>query len=158
LASAIIVLPAALRDALARRLRHDARRLDEAVHVGARVGLEHRLDRAEGVEDGQNAWNYLRELAASHTEATIRQAVACVITDIEMPEMDGFNLTRQIRAHPVLKDLPVVLFSSLVSKDNEKKGRQVGATAQISKPKWSELTVALTEVLDQVLNAPAAQG
>jgi two-component system, chemotaxis family, chemotaxis protein CheV len=106
-------------------------------------------------EDGQDAWNHLHQLANNRTKETIGELVACVITDIEMPQMDGFNLTRQIRSHPVLCDLPVILFSSLVSKDNEKKGAQVGATAQISKPKWSELTAALTGVLNEVLGTPA---
>lgn len=101
--------------------------------------------------DGQEAWDYLRQTAAEHTPESIRQAVSCVITDIEMPRMDGFNLTKQIRENAVLKDLPVILFSSLVSKDNEKKGKQVGATAQVSKPKWDELSATLLNVLGQVM-------
>jgi two-component system, chemotaxis family, chemotaxis protein CheV len=101
--------------------------------------------------DGQEAWDYLAHLAANTAADEIRQAAAGVITDIEMPRMDGFSLTKRIREHAVLKDLPVILFSSLVSKDNEKKGMQVGATAQISKPRWDELADALLEVLERVV-------
>ena len=74
-----------------------------------------------------------------------------MVSDIEMPRMDGFTLTRRIREHAVLRELPVILFSSLISKDNEKKGKQVGATAQISKPQWEDLTATLTHVLAEVV-------
>jgi two-component system chemotaxis response regulator CheV len=47
--------------------------------------------------------------------------------------------------------LPVILFSSLISKDNEKKGQQVGATAQVSKPRWDELAESLIEILERVM-------
>lgn len=120
------------------------RMLDDAL---AQAGYENRL----GFSDGQEAWDYLGELAQSHSTTTIRKSVAGVISDIEMPRMDGFSLTRRIRENSVLKDLPVVLFSSLISKDNEKKGRQVGATAQISKPRWEELTDTLVNVLGEVV-------
>jgi two-component system, chemotaxis family, chemotaxis protein CheV len=101
--------------------------------------------------DGQEAWDYLANLAGNKTPEDIRQSVAGIITDIEMPRMDGFRLTKCIRENAVLKDLPVILFSSLVSKDNEKKGIQVGATAQISKPRWEELAESLIEVLKEVV-------
>lgn len=103
--------------------------------------------------DGQEAWGYLDGVAAANTPDTIRQVVAGVITDVEMPRMDGFNLTKRIRENAVLKDLPVILFSSLVSRDNEKKGRQVGATAQVSKPKWDDLSSTLLKVIGQVVSA-----
>ena len=100
--------------------------------------------------DGQEAWNYLQDVARQNTSDSIRQSLSAIITDVEMPRMDGFRLTKKIREDQVLKDLPVILFSSLVSKDNEKKGRQVGATAQISKPKWEELSSTLLAVLGEV--------
>ncbi len=103
--------------------------------------------------DGQEAWDYLQEIARQNTPDSIRQSLSAIITDVEMPRMDGFSLTKKIREHQVLKDLPVILFSSLVSKDNEKKGRQVGATAQISKPKWEELSSTLLDVLGDVTQA-----
>lgn len=103
--------------------------------------------------DGQEAWDYLASLAEASSPETVRQSVAGIITDVEMPRMDGFSLTKRIRENPVLKDLPVILFSSLVSKDNQKKGQQVGATAQVSKPKWEDLSATLVEVLGQVVCA-----
>ena len=98
-------------------------------------------------------WDYLQEGARWNTSDSIRQSLSAIITDVEMPRMGGFSLTKRIRQDQVLKDLPVVLFSSLVSKDNEKKGRQVGATAQISKPNWDELSDTLLDVLGKVMQA-----
>ncbi len=72
-----------------------------------------------------------------------------VISDIEMPRMDGFTLTRNIREHPVLKDVPIVLFSSIVSRDNEKKGEQVGADAQIAKGNYRDLVATLAGIIRQ---------
>ena len=65
--------------------------------------------------------------------------------------MDGFHLTKRIRENAALQAVPVVLFSSLISKDNEKKGKQVGATAQVSKPRWEDLAATLTQLLDEVI-------
>jgi two-component system, chemotaxis family, chemotaxis protein CheV len=101
--------------------------------------------------DGLEAWEYLTQLAGENFAEDIQQSVAAVITDIEMPRMDGFHLTKCIRENSVLQNLPVILFSSLISKDNEKKGMQVGATAQISKPRWDELADALLECLQEIV-------
>ena len=57
-----------------------------------------------------------------------------ILSDIEMPQMDGLHLTSKIKNDPELKDVPVVLFSSLITKDNFRKGVSVGANAQVSKP------------------------
>jgi two-component system chemotaxis response regulator CheV len=125
--------------ALIRRMMTDA--LEAAGYTDVRVFV-----------DGEDAWRYLRELADRSSPTSIRQAIGGVITDIEMPQMDGFTLTKKIREHPVLKDVPVILFSSLISKDNEKKGIQVGATAQVSKPKWEELSLTLMEILGKIVS------
>ena len=62
-----------------------------------------------------------------------------VISDIEMPQMDGHHLTKLIKEDPVLKKLPVILFSSLITEEMKIKGRQLGADAQISKPEIASL-------------------
>jgi two-component system chemotaxis response regulator CheV len=104
-----------------------------------------------GFTDGQEAWDYLNRLAGESPTVGINKRVSCVISDIEMPRMDGFHLTRKIREHAALQTVPVVLFSSLISKDNEKKGKQVGATAQVSKPRWEDLASTLTKLLDEMI-------
>ena len=105
----------------------------------------------QGFADGLEAWQCLEQLAQEHTAETIRSVCAGVVSDIEMPRMDGFTLTRKIRDNSVLKDLPVVLFSSLISKDNAKKGMQVGATAQVSKPRWEDLSTTLMDAIGEVV-------
>jgi len=65
--------------------------------------------------------------------------IDAIISDIEMPRMDGLALTRRIKSDPKLSGVPVVLFSSLVSEDNLKKGRQVGADVQIPKPAVADM-------------------
>ncbi len=109
--------------------------------------LEDGFADVKGFPDGQTAWDHLAKLAEGETPDTIRSKVGALITDIEMPGMDGFNLTRRVRQHPVLKDVPIIIFSSLVSKDNKKKGLQVGANAQVAKPHYDELTKQLQMIL-----------
>ncbi|MEQ8790716.1 MAG: chemotaxis protein [Pirellulaceae bacterium] len=102
----------------------------------------------QGFPDGHDAWNHLLSVVAETSNpAELSQRVACLITDVEMPRCDGLSLTRRVREHNLLKDLPVVVFSSLVSRDNEKKGMQVGATAQVSKPKYKELIQTIEKIL-----------
>lgn len=92
-----------------------------------------------GFVDGQAAWEYLESVAEDATTDTIREKVGILITDIEMPRMDGFSLAKHVRMHPVLGSLPIVIFSSLVSRDNEKKGQQVGVDIQVPKPRYGQL-------------------
>jgi len=84
----------------------------------------------EAYPDGQACWDAISQGG---------RPVDVVISDIEMPRMDGLHLTRRIRAHAPLADVPVILFSSLISDDNANKGRAVGATAQVPKPELQEI-------------------
>ena len=103
----------------------------------------------KGFADGQDVWDYIAPLAENSTAEEIRNKVSCIITDIEMPRMDGLNLTKTVREHPVLADVPVIVFSSIATKDNEKKGLQVGATVQVSKPHYDDLVATVGRVLDE---------
>ena len=70
------------------------------------------------------------------------------MSDIEMPQMDGYTLTKNIKNHADLSRLPVILFSSLISKGLYHKGEAVKADDQITKPEFNELTgraIALVE-------------
>ncbi len=103
-----------------------------------------------GFPDGQDAWEYLTELTEKSTVESIREKVACIVTDVEMPRMDGLSLTKKIRQDPILSSVPVVVFSSIATKDNQKKGIQVGASAQVSKAKYDELVEAIHQLLGTV--------
>lgn len=94
-------------------------------------------------ENGHEALNYLEEIVASGKKVT--DEVQMVITDIEMPKMDGHHLTKKIREHEDLKELPVIIFSSLITDDLRHKGEVVGATEQVSKPEIVELVKRIDE-------------
>ncbi|MBA2874184.1 chemotaxis protein [Thermaerobacillus caldiproteolyticus] len=91
----------------------------------------------EFFENGEDALHYLQSIVNEGTP--IEHEVQLVITDIEMPQMDGHHFTKRIREDDKLKHLPVVIFSSLITDDLRHKGEQVGATAQVSKPEIGEL-------------------
>ncbi len=93
--------------------------------------------------DGQEAWDKLEEDVKKHG----RVAYDILISDIEMPRIDGLHLTKQLKNHPQMKHLPVVIFSSLVSNDNEKKCAAVGADAQITKPQLDQLVALIDQLV-----------
>ena len=84
---------------------------------------------------GKEAWDKLQELAdqaAMAGKPAVDQIVA-ILSDIEMPDMDGFTLTKHIRHDSRLAHLPVILHSSLTGNCNVDKGKAVGATDYITK-------------------------
>jgi two-component system chemotaxis response regulator CheV len=97
-------------------------------------------------ENGALAWNYLEEIARDHGDR-LSEEIQLVITDIEMPQMDGHHLTRRIKEHPLLKQLPVVIFSSLITDELLHKGEIVGADAQLSKPDYLKLAQTLDKLI-----------
>ena len=86
--------------------------------------------------NGQEAWDIISECIE---RKTLKEHVKAVITDIEMPIMDGHRLTRLIKENDETKDIPVVIFSSLVNEEMMRKGEALGADAQISKPEIGKL-------------------
>ena len=74
--------------------------------------------------------------------------VNLVVTDIEMPQMDGHRLTKLIKEDPTLKVLPVVLFSSLINEEMRIKGEQLGADEQITKPEIANLVSIIDRLTD----------
>lgn len=103
------------------------------------------FQKVEFFENGKDALSYLE--TAVTDRADLKKVVDLVITDIEMPVMDGLFLTKQIKEHPILSSVPVVIFSSLITEDLRHKGETVGADAQISKPEIAELI----NIIDQLL-------
>ena len=77
------------------------------------------------------------------------QDIDILLTDIEMPQMDGHRLTKLIKDDPALKRLPVVLFSSLINEEMRIKGEQLGADAQITKPEIASLVELIDGLLEQ---------
>lgn len=98
---------------------------------------------------GQEAWDKLLQISAEcqATGTPINDRVAVVLTDLEMPVMDGFTLTRNIKKDPVLRGVPVVIHSSLTGDTNENHVRSAGADAYVAKFAAKELADVLRGVL-----------
>lgn len=95
-------------------------------------------------DNGQEAWDYLHALK---DDEDLLEKVSLIITDIEMPEMDGHRLTKLVKDDPKLKKIPVIIFSSLINTEMQIKGKQLGADEQLSKPEIGHLV----EVIDHLI-------
>jgi len=98
------------------------------------------------LNNGEEAWEHISRIKDSGT-TDIRSKVSCLITDIEMPRMDGHRLTKLVKSDPVLRDIPVLIFSSLIDENMQKKGEEVGANAQLSKPEIAKLVDVVDEMV-----------
>ena len=95
-------------------------------------------------ENGQQAYEVIEECKR---EGTLKEHVQCIITDIEMPIMDGHRLTKLVKSDEETKDIPVVIFSSLVNDEMKRKGAALGANAQLSKPEIGNLVRTVDELV-----------
>lgn len=96
--------------------------------------------------NGQEAWNYLDHI---RNDEDLYEKVNLIITDIEMPEMDGHRLTKLVKDDPRLKKIPVVIFSSLIDDQMRAKGEALGADEQLTKPEIGHLVHVIDELLDR---------
>lgn len=94
--------------------------------------------------NGQEAWDYLTELKKNNG---VEYGARLLITDIEMPQMDGHHLIKLVRSTEGLKHIPIVIFSSLINDDMKRKGDSLGADAQISKPEIGQLVGVLDDLI-----------
>lgn len=97
-------------------------------------------------EDGQSAWNYLEGIA-NDTGTRVEDHVHLLVTDIEMPQMDGHHLTIKVRENERLSHLPVIIYSSLISPELRHKGENVGANAQVNKKDLLTLIEKIDELI-----------
>lgn len=95
-------------------------------------------------ENGKEAWDYIQQC---QEDGTLDEHVQCLITDIEMPIMDGHRLIKLIRDDSKLNNIPIIIFSSLINDEMRRKGEALGANAQLSKPEIGNLIRVLDEVL-----------
>ncbi len=107
--------------------------------------LKSLLERAKFVVDivnnGKEAWDRLEKIKARAVAENrpVTDFLQVLISDIEMPFVDGHNLTKRVKEDPALKNLPVILFSSIITEKLRHKGESVGADDQISKPEVTHL-------------------
>ncbi len=124
----------------------DERRRGKVVLVAEDSGMVRNLMRKKlesggytvvAVGDGQAAWEALESGTKVHL----------LISDIEMPRMDGHHLLHRVRTDDRLKSLPVILYSSMIHEEMRRKGDSLGATAQICKPELAELLDTVDRVV-----------
>lgn len=110
-----------------------------------RLGLQH-----VSAVNGAEAWKMLDKIASRcETEGRkINSEISLVLTDVEMPEMDGYVLTQKIKADPRMSKLPVIMHSSLTAVANQAMGRSVGADAYVPKFQPHELASTLKQILE----------
>lgn len=100
-------------------------------------------------KSGKEAWEQLNSIAtaAEGEGQSIYDRVALVLTDLEMPEMDGFTLTRNIKKSARFGNMPVVIHSSLSGTTNEEHVKKIGADAYVAKFSAEDLSGTLRRVL-----------
>ena len=96
--------------------------------------------------NGQEAWNYL---SGMRNDENLYDKVNLIITDIEMPEMDGHRLTKLVKDDPRLKKIPVVIFSALIDDQMRTKGEALGADEQLTKPEIGHLVHVIDRLLER---------
>jgi two-component system chemotaxis response regulator CheV len=101
--------------------------------------------------NGQEAWDYLTHI---RSDSDLDKKVSLIITDIEMPEMDGHRLTKLVKDDKNLQHIPLIIFSSMINEELMIKGKQLGADEQLSKPEIGHLV----EVIDHLLQRRKKNG
>ncbi len=109
----------------------------DALHKSGYMNLIH-------TENGKEAYD---KIIRFKEEGTLDKYVRCVITDIEMPMMDGHRLLKLLKEDQATENIPVIIFSSLVNDEMRLKGDRLGASAQLSKPEIGKLVHVLDELL-----------
>lgn len=97
-------------------------------------------------DDGKEALEYIMK-AKARLGKDYSKEFHMLITDIEMPQLDGHTLTRTVKEDSIMKTLPVIIFSSLITGDLRHKGEAVGADGQLSKPEIGNLI----ELIDAIV-------
>lgn len=97
-------------------------------------------------ENGQKAYDVITQCKA---DGSLKDHVRLIVTDIEMPEMDGHRLTKLVKSDEMTADIPIIIFSSLVNEDMKRKGEELGADAQLSKPEIGNLVKIVDRLVDE---------
>ena len=103
--------------------------------------------------NGQEGWDKLVEL---HKKGTVLNDVHLIITDIEMPLMDGHRLCKLVKENETMKNIPLIIFSSLINDEIRRKGESLGADAQLTKPEIGKLIAVVDELVAKYEDARKA--
>ncbi len=97
-------------------------------------------------ENGQQAYDVICQCKE---DGTLKEHVCVIVTDIEMPEMDGHRLTKLVKSDEATAHIPIIIFSSLVNDEMKRKGKALGADAQLSKPEIGNLVRIVDQLVDE---------
>ena len=97
--------------------------------------------------DGSKLWEFLNSLRGRDN---LDDEAALIITDIEMPQMDGHRLTKLVKDDKDFKHLPLIIFSSLITEEMRRKGKELGADEQMSKPEIGHLVRVIDHLLEEI--------
>ena len=97
-------------------------------------------------ENGEEAYKTLDKAVK---EGTLDKVAEVIITDIEMPIMDGHRLTKLVKTSPETKDIPLIIFSSLINDEMRRKGEELGADAQLTKPEIGNLVRVIDSLIEE---------
>ena len=95
--------------------------------------------------NGQELWNHLEALRGHPSR--LAEEASVIITDIEMPQMDGHRLTKLVKDDRDFQNIPLIIFSSLITEEMRRKGRELGANEQMSKPEIGHLVRVIDHLL-----------
>lgn len=102
--------------------------------------------------NGHELWNYLSQ---AKKDGKLDESAALIVTDIEMPQMDGHRLTKLVKSDPEMKHIPLIIFSSLINEEMRIKGKELGADEQMSKPEIGRLVHVMDMLLERRKGASA---
>ena len=112
--------------------------IEEALHKSGYVNTKM-------FSNGQELWDYLNTLRGNDR---LDELVSLIITDIEMPQMDGHRLTKLVKSDKEFRHIPLVIFSSLITEEMRRKGKELGADEQMSKPEIGHLVQVIDHLLE----------
>ena len=116
-----------------------AKMIQESLHKAGYTTLHH-------FPNGLEMWEYL---SMAKKMGNVDEKAALIITDIEMPQMDGHRLTKLVKDDPELQHIPLIIFSSLITEEMRVKGKELGADEQMSKPEIGHLVSVMDHLLEQ---------
>ena len=100
--------------------------------------------------NGQEAWDKLCEFK---DKGSVLEDVHLIVSDIEMPKMDGHRLCKLVKDDEVMRKIPFIIFSSLINEEIRRKGESLGADAQLTKPEIGKLVQVIDELVEKYESA-----
>ncbi len=123
-------------------LAEDSKMIQQVVATGLK---EAGYTQQQWFSNGASAWEAICQVQ----EENLSQEISLLVSDIEMPQMDGLSLVKNLKDDPIYKGIPAIMFSSLINQNTVHKCQSVGADTQVAKPDMETLVVCMDELIQQ---------